>query len=160
MDDVAKLQSRITAALDRIRSGLDSLDDVQVSAEPPPELVAQLEDERLANAQLEERVRVLKDRQDGKISDLEARVAAQKAQLVTLDGELQRLRASQAELRHLTRQLRDAAMEGVAQPELINRATMAELDAIAAQRDADAAEVDAILSELKPLLSEDTHAAG
>jgi chromosome segregation ATPase len=160
MDDVAELQSRITAALDRIRSGLDNIGDASANAEPSPELLAQLDDERLANAQLEERVRALKNRQDGKISDLEARVAAQKAQLVTLDGELQKLRASQADLRELTRQLRDAAMAGVAQPELINRATMAELDAITAQRDADAAEVDAILSELKPLLSEDTHATG
>ncbi len=160
MDDVAELQGRITAALDRIRSGLDNLDEASQTAEPSPELLAQLEDERLANAQLEERVRVLKNRQDGRISDLEARVAAQKAQLVTLDGELQRLRATQAELRQLTRQLRDAAMAGVAEPELINRATMAELDAVTAQRDADAAEVDAILSELKPLLSEDNHAAG
>ena len=42
----------------------------------------------------------------------------------------------------------------LALPETINRALIAEVDALRAQRSADAAEVDAILSELKPMIEE------
>lgn len=160
MNDVAELQGRITAALDRIRAGLDRTAAEAERADGAPDLSAQLEEERTANAQLEERVRALKARQDGTISDLEARVASQKAQMADLDDAVQRLSAANAELRALTATLREAALQGVAEPELINRATIAELDAVRAQREADAAEVGAILAELRPLVSEDTHAAG
>lgn len=149
MTDVTALQSRIAAALDRIRVGVDGM-----SGSVDETLQARLAEEQTANAQLEERVKALKDRQDGKIAELEGRVSAHAGQMEKLDAELQRLRASNADMREVNAQLRSAATDGVAQPELINRALMAEVEALSAQRAADAAEVEAILSDLKPLIAE------
>ena len=157
MSDIAALEGRITAALDRIRAGVEGMasgGDIIGNGEAAGDLAAQLEDERTANAQLVERVKALKDAQEGRMAELEARVEAQRAQMAQLDGELQRLRASNADMRELNAQLRAAATEGVGDAELINRAMMAEIDALHAQRGADAAEVDAILSELSPLIRE------
>jgi len=152
MSDIAALEGRITAALDRIGYGLEQVATPQASDRE--DLAAQLDEERTANAQLVERVRALKEAQDGRMSELEARVEAQREQMAQLDGELQQLRASNADMRDVSAQLRTAAAEGVADAELINRAMMAEIDALGAQRGADRAEMDAILSELSPLLRE------
>lgn len=149
MSNVTELQSRIASALDRIRVGVDGM-----SGSVDASLQARLAEEQTANAQLEERVKALKDRQDGKISDLERRIEAYIGQLSKLDAELQRLRTSNADMREVSAQLRSAATDGVAQPELINRALMAEVEALSAQRAADAAEADAIIADLKPLIQE------
>lgn len=151
MDDIKALEARITDALDRIRYHIE----MQPKAEEKASLRAQLEEERFANAQLEERVKLLKERQDGRMAHLEAQVAGHGTQLATLDGELQRLRASNADLRDLSAQLRAVAADGAANPELINQAMAAEIEALTAQRASEAAEVDAILSELKPLLQKE-----
>ena len=158
MTDVSALQDRISAALGRIEAGLGALADRPVASAVPvadaPDLQGQLDDERAANAQLEERVRALKERQDTKIAELMSKVAEQKATLAALDTEMQRLRTSNADLREVARQLRQAADDGAADAELINRAMMAEVEALSAQRASEAAEVDAILTELKPLIAE------
>lgn len=153
MSDVAALEQRISVAMDRIERGLGEI-GASAAASDDAGLQSQLEEERFANAQLEERVKVLKERQDTKISELEARVSAQRDQMAALDAELQRLRASSADLRDVNAQLRTAATEGVADAELINRAMMAEVEALSAQRASESAEVDAILKELKPLIEE------
>ena len=149
MSNVVELQSRIASALDRIRVGVDGM-----SGSVDTSLQARLAEEQTANAQLEERVKALKDRQDGKISDLERRIESYIGQMSKLDAELQRLRTSNADMREVSAQLRSAATDGVAQPELINRALMAEVEALSAQRSADAAEADAIIADLKPLIEE------
>lgn len=154
MSDIESLQGRITAALDRIGAGVAQLskpaDDVQDIAA----VQAQLDEERAANAQLAERLKVLKARQDSNIAQLEGRVDSQAAALATLDAELHRLRASNADLREVSETLRKAATEGASSAELINRATIAEVEALAAQRSADVAEMDAIVTQLKPLIEE------
>ena len=149
MSNVIELQSRIASALDRIRTGVDGM-----SGSVDTSLQARLAEEQTANAQLEERVKALKDRQDGKISDLERRIESYIGQMSKLDAELQRLRTSNADMREVSAQLRSAATDGVAQPELINRALMAEVEARSAQRAADAAEAEAIIADLKPLIEE------
>jgi len=151
MSDIGQLEGRITAALDRIRAGMAQQRDAAMAAAAAPvedasAVQALLDAEREANAQLEERVRVLKERQDSTVTDLENRAAGHTAQLAAMESELQRVRASNAELRELTAQLRSAAADGATSPELINRATMAEVDALQAQRAAEAAEVDAIIT--------------
>ena len=98
--------------------------------------------------------RRLKDHQDGAISDLEGRAASHAAILAGMEAEVQRLRASNADLRDMTAQLRSAAADGATSPELINRATIAEIEALQAQRTSEAAEMDAIVSSLKPLIEE------
>ncbi len=147
--DVSSLEARINAALGRIETGLGAMADAAGA-----DLGAQLDEERAANAQLEERVKALKTRQDTQIAELEAQVKAYADQLTALDAEMQRLRASNADLRDVGAQLRAAASDGTASPELINRAMMAEVEALTAQRSSEAAEVEAVLNTLKPLLAE------
>ena len=70
MSDIDKLESRITAALDRIRQGVSRRNEAAArAAEPVPEvedetaaLRFQLQEEQAVNAQLQERVRILKGR--------------------------------------------------------------------------------------------------
>jgi chromosome segregation ATPase len=156
MSDISVLEGRITAALDRIRRGVEAQGH---AASSDPSLEAALADERAANAELVERVRVLKERQDTQVASLTKRVETQRGQMMALDAELQRLRASNAQMREMNTQLRDTVTEGLA-PELVNAAVAAEIEALQAQRSADAAEADAILAELKPLVEEAPHAAG
>lgn len=156
MSDIAALEGRITAALDRIRRGVEA----QRSATgAESSLRTALENERATNAELVERVRVLKERQDTQVATLTERVEAQKAQMAKLDQELQKLRASNVQLREMNTALRDAVTEGLA-PELVDRAVAAEVEALHAQRSADAAEIDTILKALKPLVEDSSHAAG
>jgi predicted nucleic acid-binding Zn-ribbon protein len=154
MNAWTEYEARIAAALERIRTDLAALG---VAAADSGELAAlrqELEEERLANAQLEERVRLLKDRQETRIRGLEAALAEAKGNLAALDQAAQGLSQSNADLRATVADLRSALTEGVADPELVNRAMQAELEALGALRAADRAEVDAILSELAPLVEE------
>ena len=162
MSDIEELEGRISAALDRIARGIDGLAPAQDAPETETgadavsvqDLQTQLDEERLANAQLEERVKRLKERQDTKLAALEGEVAEYRDRLAGMDRDLQRLRQVNAELRNLTGQLRAAATEGVAEAHLINKAMMAELDAVRATQAADAAEIDAVLGELRPIIEE------
>lgn len=165
MTEIDTLEGRIIAALDRIRRRVDAADDRTAAAEypveapaAPPELVAalntQLDDERIANAQLEERVRVLKERQDSKLGTLEAMLEKQRAHMVALDQELGRLRQINSQLRGINSQLRDALSDGDAAPDLLNEAMKTELAALRANRAADVAELDAVIDELRPLIEE------
>ncbi len=154
MSDISALEGRITDALDRIRQGLDSR---VVQGASDATLTAALEKERAENAELVQRVAVLKDRQDTQVSSLTARVETQRSQLMKLDAELQKLRASNVQLREMNTQLRETVTTGLA-PELHSDAVAAEIAALHAQRSADAAEMDAILTELKPLIAESANA--
>ncbi len=154
MSDISALEGRITAALDRIRQGLDGR---AASSAPDASLQAALDDERASNAELIERVGILKERQDAQVTSLTGRVETQRGQLMKLDAELQQLRASNVQLRDMNTKLREAVTTGLA-PELHDAAVAAEIEALNAQRSADAAELDAILTELKPLIEETPHA--
>ena len=161
MSDIDAMQGRIMAALDRIGQGLDGLTQDKGDTELEG-LRQQLEDEQLANAQLEERVKKLSARTReaeeaaraaGAAQSTEAadRATAQqeRAQAMTqLDGELQSLRKANQQLRDNNTALRAANSEGVAEPHLINKAMMAELDGLRAARAADRAEMDVLLTEL------------
>lgn len=166
MSDIDTLESRITAALDRIRQGIDGA--MTPAQEQPVGEVAQqgeLEQARAQAAESDQRVRRLKKRgriaQEQHVREMAAlteRVETQSTHLQKLDAELQQLRASNVELRALNTKLRDAVTTGLA-PELHDAAVNAEMAALHAQRAADAAEVDAILDALRPLIEETTHAA-
>ena len=163
MTEISELESRITAALDRIRAGVKDLSVAAPAAEAAPvevddrsdriaELEAQLAAEKEAKSQLEERVKALKDRQDGMVADLTAKVEAAKTQSATFEEKLEELRIRQVDLSEASQKLRIAAVNGSTEAELINRAMAAELDAIKALRSAEAEEVGAILNELKPII--------
>jgi len=171
-EDMAGLEARMTAALARIQAGIEKLPAAAFLADPtigeaydaPPvadaggsekvaELEAKLEEERTANAQLEQRVRQIKRRQESRVSELEAEVARVQAQLVDIEKQNAKLRRTGAEMRSALEDLQTSARDGGGpEARLINRAMMAELEALRAERAADAADIGALISTLEPLL--------
>lgn len=151
MSDIPELQRRITAALDRISQGLDGMTQAGDAGEVAT-LRQQLEDEKLANAQLQERTKKLK----ASLSEAEAARDAARSEsaekLKDLDSALQSLRHANQELRDNNKALRDANAKGVGEAHLINKAMLAELEGLRATRAADKSEADAILSEMETIL--------
>lgn len=152
MSDIDELQSRITAAMDRIAKGVDAARDKPPA--PDPETLRALEDERTANAQLRERVYALKTKADEELANLRTQVEDTGGRIAALDLELQRLRKANQQLTEACSALREANQEGVGEPHLINTAMQAELEALRAARASDVAEADAILAALEPLVKE------
>jgi predicted nucleic acid-binding Zn-ribbon protein len=157
MREQDEFDRRIAVALDRIRYGLHVMGAAPLASDGASiaALRGELDEERVANAQLEERVRLLKDRQDTKVTALESSAVESRARLSAMSEDLQALHQSNAELRDVIGSLRAALADGMADPELINRAILAELDAVTAARDADRAELNAVIAELAPLLAEE-----
>ena len=152
MSDIEGLQQRLTAAMDRIATGLGGLD--AAGAEDTAALQAALDDEKVANAQLTERVRKLSQAQEGAAAKAKAAADAAQARVEELDLELQRLRKANEQLRESNAALRTANEEGVGEPHLINKSMMAELEGLRAARAADVAEASSIISALTPLLDQ------
>lgn len=73
--------------------------------------------------------------------------------LAKLDMEAQRLRLANDRLRETNAELRQANADGLAEPRLINRAMLAEIEGLRAARAADAAEAGAVLKKLDSLLA-------
>jgi hypothetical protein len=161
MQEIAELEKRITAALERIGKGVDRL--AQAPRVAPPAtgaaeaaLRAQLEDERALNAQLQEKLRAAKEREPK--GDLHEKIDRLTQQLDVQGLELQRMRRTAAALRDQLAALRAAQSAGVTEPHLINKAMAAELDALRAQRLTEVAEIDEILAALDPHIAEAAHA--
>ena len=152
MSEIDSLQQRLTAAMDRIASGLGTLSSA--AGDDSAALQAALDDERVANAQLTERVRKLSERQDGVAAEAGAAAAAAQARVAELDLELQRLRQANDQLRESNVALRRANEDGVGEPHLINKAMMAELEGLRAARAADVAEASSSIGALAPLLEQ------
>ncbi len=160
MTDISELERRITGALDRIRNGLDGMS----AAAPEPDTAEldamreELEAERVANAQLEERVKALHQQQDSQVQDLQAQVASLKTSGHEARAQVQQLRKTNQHLQASLQALREATANGLSEPHLVNQAMMSELDGLRSLRDGDRAEMDAILGELAPLLKESSDA--
>ena len=121
-------------------------------AGPDEETTRLLEEERTANAQLQERVRSLRTKSEAENAALRAQLDEREARMGQLDIELQRVRRANAELANACAALRDANAEGVGDADLINKALLAELEGLRATRAADVAEASAILASLQPLV--------
>ena len=154
MSELEELQRRIVGALDRAGQALDRLTTAAPDTGDSAALQAELEAERMANAQLEERVRAIKEKQETHVAGLEAEVAKLREALAARDGEVQRMRSVNDELRASNRALREANAQGLAEPHLVNSSMMSELEALRERRAADRAEIDEILSTLEPALKE------
>lgn len=171
MTQINELQHRITAALDRVAQGVAKLEERAAQAVPAapsepgidPAEVARLQDaldeEKLANAQLEERVRKLHETHRKELEAAKAAAAAASSgpaapviDVSALDLDLQRLRQSNEMLRATNEELRRALSENVGEPHLINKAMLAELEGLRAARSVEAAETRAIIASLTPLL--------
>ncbi len=97
MSQIEELQRRIMAAMERIGSGVEALGQPdQSGGGSDPELRAALEEERLANAQLEERLKNLKDRHDQEVDAMRADLETLRSQPAQ-DGDADDLRAQLAE---------------------------------------------------------------
>ncbi|MFP7673011.1 hypothetical protein ACG74X_06590 [Marivita sp. S0852] len=175
MTQIDELQHRITAALDRVAQGVAQIEarvadvpetppEPQVDPEEITRLKEALEDEKLANAQLEERVRKLHETHQRELE--EARAASVPApapapepapevpsvDVAALDLDMQRLQQSNEMLRRTNEELRRALAENVGEPHLINKAMLAELEGLRAARAVETAETKAVLASLTPLL--------
>lgn len=147
MSEIDELQRRITAAMDRVAAGLETLSGGETDT-----LQQALDEEKTVNAQLTERVRVLGERQAKALETLEARAQDAETRMSQLDTDLQRLRRANAQLSEACEALRDANQEGVGEAHLINKAMMAELEALRAARAAEISHADTVLAALGPLL--------
>lgn len=162
MTQIDELERRITAALDRIAYGVEQMDTASppapepAAATDPAELAAlqeALDSERLANAQLEERVKAIREKQENTVAELTEQVGSQREAMTGLDTELQRLRSANDMLRTTNQEMRTALEENVREPHLINKAMLAELEGLRAAQAADVAENRAVLTAMEPLLT-------
>lgn len=167
MSDISDLEQRIVQALDRIGTNLATrpsaapvsalvghlAPDAQSSIEVDV-LKAELEAERGANTQLNERLRAIKDKQENLLSGLERKVA-QLSQLLDQQGsELQRQRLINVSLTRANQKLSDALREGLSDPEMLNQTLLIELEAMRVARASELAEMEEIMAELRPLIGE------
>ncbi|MES2914602.1 MAG: hypothetical protein V4753_05720 [Pseudomonadota bacterium] len=159
MQEITELEKRIAAALDRIGKGVDRLAmqpraATAAGAAPPADaaLRAQLEEEKALTAQLQARLRAAKDREAK--GDLQEKVDRLTQDLDVQGLELQRMRRVNASLREQLETLRTAQAKGLSDPGLINKAMLAELEALRAMRLSEMAEMDEILAALEPHLTE------
>ncbi|RVV99482.1 hypothetical protein EKE94_02020 [Mesobaculum littorinae] len=164
MDDISDLERRLTAALDRISTGIVPLQIPGPEPEPAPvdtglpsaeQLLAELESEREVTAQLEERVRAIREKQHTRVAELEAEGERLAQALAASEAEVAQLRGVTEALRGNNDALRQANEAGVGDPELIDTAMRTELEALRAQHRSDRAEIEAILAELAPILEGD-----
>ena len=155
MSQIEELQQRITAALDRIGQGLELAASGAGGADPAEmdALREALDEEKLANQQLEERVRTLREREETQRVAAELAQADLQAAQAKFDKDLQALRKANQQLRDNNQALRQANEAGVAEPHLINKAMLAELEGLRASRAADQAETSAVMAELERLIA-------
>ncbi len=153
MSQIEELQRRITAAMERIGTGVEAL-----SAPSPatggdnPTLEAALEDERLANAQLEERLRSLKERYEKEIDALRAK-SADAEEVAILKAEIEELRALDGDDPEKT-ELKEQLSEALTNLSAVEAARAELADAKAALESQD--ESDQLKAELEALRAENT----
>lgn len=159
MQDIAELERRITAALDRIGNGLDRLPGMptgKVADAVVKDLArakASLDEERMVNAQLNERLRSVKEKEALQRAELDEKCQRLTRQLDTQGLELQRMRKTAVQLREQLREIREAQLTDL-DPHMINKAMLSELEALRATRMTEMAEMEELLAELTPLLNE------
>lgn len=172
--DIANLQRRLGAALERIGSGVEQLERPRPTGPAiDPDAHARLQEdlraERETNAQMEERLRAQRDKIDRMEREHQQALAEaerghrealdrMRQELADAEIQAQRIRRTNTQLRNSIQALREATEAGVAEPHLINDAIMSELESLRVAREGDRAELDAILGELKPMLEEGHHA--
>jgi chromosome segregation ATPase len=164
MQDIAELERRITAAMARIGRGVESLSaHVPVPSDTPTAMLPEsdfaalnekLDEERMLNAQLQERLRAVHQKDEAAQAALTDQISALNAQVAAQTDELELLRNSTATLNAELAALRDVAELGVTEPEHINHAMLTELDALRAARAAEAEELSDIIAALNPLIEE------
>ncbi|VDC31757.1 hypothetical protein [Pseudogemmobacter humi] len=179
MQEIVEFERRIAAALVRIDAGVDALagaleqartdalapaaPEAPVAAAPeavapeaaaPPETPA----DEPTLVRMRERLAEAREREAALRAGYEDRIAALTGQIDAQGLELMRLRRTADTLREELRRLHEAAAGGAVDPALINRAMLAELDALRAGRLSEMAELDEISAALEAHLEEAAHA--
>lgn len=153
MSDIEELERRINAAFDRIGQAVDGFVPPTTGA-GTGELQDALLTEQTANAQLTERLRVVKEREASQAAEAAEKVDRLTRALDAQGLELQRMKKTVIQLRESLRALREAQTEAVADPHLVNRAMQTELEALRATRLTEMAQMEEILAELHPLIGD------
>jgi hypothetical protein len=136
MQDIVELERRITAAMDRIAAGVERRAVSGLGAERSDDvarLSEALDEERMTNAQLAERLKVLRDKGGPDDSGAQSDLADAQAQLAAQADEIATLR----------RVLAEAGKE---------------IASLRAARSAESAEMAEIVAALEPLVTEASHA--
>lgn len=175
MQNIAELERRISAALQRIGDGIEGLAApspgavAAATAEPTADdtatiarLQAELEAERRQTDVLRAQLAAARTSQPAPVTpapvvtDAEAAAQIEKMtkQLDVQGLELHRMRKTVVQLRENLRGMRRAQTANLADPEQINRAMAAEIEAMRVARLSEVAELDEIMAELNPLIGE------
>ena len=156
MKDLTELEQRLATALDRIGAGLAALPEASAPIAPQvtSDLQRALDDELMLTAQLQERLSAVKEKDTLLQAQLNAKVDQMSRLLESQGAEIKRMRSTTVQLREVLRILREASAQGLSDPHLVNRAMLAELEALRATRQTEVAEMDEILAELAPLIEE------
>lgn len=165
MDTIAELERRITAALMRIGQAVEGIEKQAAPPDSPPvatladgvaeaeiaRLNEALDEEQMLSAQLNERLRTVRDKESAERITLQIEVDRLMKLLDVQGLEMQRLKKTVVALREQTRSLTEAGEMGQIEPHLINKAMLTELEALRALRTTEAAELDEIIAALDPL---------
>ena len=167
--EIAGLEARLAAARGRIEAGLahwPSEASAEVETAPVEEapdapsddsgelakLREELEEERSAYAQLQQRVKQIRRRQEEKVKGLEAELEKARAGIEAAEAQSDKVRWTNKDMRQALRQMQEASSSDAGvDAHLINRAMMAELEALRADRAAEAREVGALIEALEPM---------
>lgn len=154
--DLARAEARAEAALAEAARLSQALEEEQLVAR---QIKARNE---ALNAKLEKFEADIQDQMQALIDAADqarAAAAAAEAKSERLRGEIlvrdaltSQLRRVNVQLRQNNLALRDAVLKGMPDPNLVNKAMLAELESIRASRDAERAEIDAVLEELRVIL--------
>jgi chromosome segregation ATPase len=153
MSDIEELERRISAAFDRIGQAVDGFVPPTTGA-GTGELQDALLTEQATNAQLTERLRVVKEREASQAAEAAEKVDRLTRALDAQGLELQRMKKTVIQLRESLRALREAQTAALADPHLVNKAMLTELEALRATRLTEMAQMDEILAELHPLIGD------
>ncbi|MEM8591595.1 MAG: hypothetical protein AAGF13_03625 [Pseudomonadota bacterium] len=166
--EIAEYEARLVEALSRIQNGIDKWpkapaeDASPTTAEDTPspsvapdevaKLREELEEERTANAQLQQRVRQIRRKQEERVGELEEQLKEVETRNQAFQKEAAKAKRASEGMRQAMQDLQSASEQGAADAHLINRAMMAELEALRAERAADAREIADIVKALEPLV--------
>ena len=157
MGELEALEQRLSAAMERIGTGLSQMGMPATNAVSDSEvadLQSALDEERQANEDLRERLKAVRDRSGATIVQLEQKVARLQDELTANERAAQELVTSNARLMQISQALREQISDGVVQADTVADTLQAELATLQAARTAEAAELSALLTELKPMVGE------
>lgn len=159
MSQIEELQHRIIAAMERIGAGVDAMQHAAPGEEPADDrLRTALDEERVANAQLQERLKSLKERHDQELDSLRAELDQARASSGD-NAEVEGLREQLAEASTKLASVEAARLELAEAKEALENSE--ELDALKTENAqlrsemdmlADTAPIQAELDELRGLV--------